>query len=326
MRCVPPDFPEWTASRTGPTQAEYYITAGGLAADGNNYPAIFDNNGVPIWWAPRTRTLFAELLGDGNMAWTKTDGTPIEERRLDGTLVGSVNTALGSQDNHDLLRLDNGNYVLVGNVRRAGFDFSSWGGPASAAVIDHIVQELTPTGAVVWTWSAADHISVDDTDPQWRAALLATGEPYDAYHWNSIEATPTGYLLSFRHLDAVFNIDRDTGDIVWKLGGTTTAESLTVLDDPVFTGGSHFGGQPDARLLDDGTVTLFDDGTNLGRAPRGVRYQIDPGARTATMLEQQTDSVAPGAFCCGSARRLAGGNWVFGWGSHELRQRGHRHR
>ena len=144
---------------------------------------------------------------------------------------------------------------------------------------------------------------------------MATGEPYDAYHWNSIEATPTGYLLSFRHLDAVVNIDRDSGDIVWKLGGTTTPQSLTVLDDPVFTGGSHFGGQHDARLLDDGTVTLFDDGTNLGRAPRGVRYQIDPGARTATMLEQQTDSVAPGAFCCGSARRLAGGNWVFGWGS-----------
>ena len=37
VRCVPPDFPEWTASRTGPTQAEYYITAGGLGTDGN-YP------------------------------------------------------------------------------------------------------------------------------------------------------------------------------------------------------------------------------------------------------------------------------------------------
>ena len=62
--------------------------------------------------------------------------------------------------------------MTVGNVQRAGFDFSSWGGPASAAVVDHIVQELTPSGAVVWTWSAADHISVDETDPQWRAGSL----------------------------------------------------------------------------------------------------------------------------------------------------------
>ena len=36
--------------------------------------------------------------------------------------------------------------------------------------------------------------------------------------------------------------------------------------------------------------------------------------KTATMLEQLTDSIAPTTSCCGSARRLAGGDWVFAWG------------
>ena len=75
VRCLPLDFPAWSTSRTGTTQAEYYITAAIFGSDGN-YPAIFDNDGVPVWWGPKTATLFAELLPDGNLAWTKTDDTP----------------------------------------------------------------------------------------------------------------------------------------------------------------------------------------------------------------------------------------------------------
>jgi hypothetical protein len=45
-----------------------------------------------------------------------------------------------------------------------------------------------------------------------------------------------------------------------------------------------------------------------------VRYAIDPVARTATLVEQVRDAVISGSFCCGSARRLSGGNWVVYWG------------
>jgi hypothetical protein len=314
VRCLPPDFPEWTVNRTGTPQAEYYVTTplGDDAA--GNYPVIFDNDGVPIWWGPKTQTLFTELLPDGNVAWTSSIAGPAEERRLDGSLVSSITTSAGPPDAHDLLRLDNGNYVMVANVQRPNVDFSSWGpsGPGTAELVDQVIEELTPAGDVVWSWDTADHIPVAETDPQFRrgAGLPA----YDAYHWNSIEATDTGYIVSFRHLDAVYNIDKTTGHIVWKLGGSTRPESLSIANDPVFTGGSHFGGQHDARLLGDGSVTLFDDGTNLGRAPRGVRYQIDTDSATATMVEQHTDPIAPAAVCCGSARRLDGGDWVIGWG------------
>ena len=125
VRCLPLDYPNWTASRTGTTQAEYYITPHSLVR--GTYPTIFDNDGVPVWWAPKTATLFAELLPDGNVAWTKTDSSPAEERRLDGALVASITTSAGPPDLHDLLRLANGNYVMVANVLRADVDFGSWG-------------------------------------------------------------------------------------------------------------------------------------------------------------------------------------------------------
>ena len=73
-------------------------------------------------------------------------------------------------------------------------------------------------------------------------------------------------IASFRHLDAVYKISKSTGKIVWKLGGTTTPKSLTVKDDPrAYT----LGAQHDARLLPDGTLTVFDNRTNLADTRRG---------------------------------------------------------
>src|SRR5258708_7480560 len=53
-RCLPSDFPTWTVQKSGNTQAEYYVTV--PWAGFTNYPAIFDTDGVPIWWAPKTTT------------------------------------------------------------------------------------------------------------------------------------------------------------------------------------------------------------------------------------------------------------------------------
>ena len=86
----------------------------------------------------------------------------------------------------------------------------------------------------------------------------------------------------------------------------------TVVDDPL--GADPLGGQHDARILGDGTLTVHDNGTNKGRAPRAVRYEIDESARTATLLEFVSGPDAPAAGCCGSARRSASGSWVVSWG------------
>ena len=319
VRCLPTDCPSWAATRMGTTQAEWYLTvpiSGTGSGPGAGYPAIFDNDGVPVWWGPKTNTPFAELLPDGNVAWTKSDGTPAEERRLDGALVRTITTSGGLPDQHDLLRLANGDYVMAADVVRTGIDLTSIWGPAypsDASVVDQVIEELTPTGAVVWSWDAMDHIPLSETDPQWRSQVM--NGSYDAYHWNSIDATGTGFILSFRHLDAVYDINQRGGTIVWKLGGSATPESLTISEDPVFANGSHFGGQHDARLWPDGTLTLYDNGTNLGRAPRAVRYQIDTRTHTATMLEEHNDPAAgTSSPFGGSVRRLDGGDWVIGWG------------
>ena len=79
-----------------------------------------------------------------------------------------------------------------------------------------------------------------------------------------------------------------------------------------------FGGQHDARVQPDGTITVFDNRTNLNSQPRVTRWRIDSAARTATLIEEFTDPDTLPAGCCGSARRFSDGSWLVSWGSTAL--------
>ncbi|HXH59592.1 MAG TPA: aryl-sulfate sulfotransferase [Iamia sp.] len=319
VRCLPTDFPAWTAERKGTPQAAFYVTSPWDGFGSPSYPVIYDTNGVPVWWGPKTTRFFATLLPNGNMAWNV--GDVIEEHRLDGSLVRSYATVGAPLDFHDLILLPNGNHVVVSLSERSDGDFSSWGGPARAPFVDHVIQEISPQGDVVWSWTTSEHIAIAETPGSWRAQELRDpgggfGSNYDPFHYNSIEDTGDGFIVSFRHLDAVYKIDKATKDIVWKLGGTPRNESLTVRNDPAFerAGGGGFGGQHDARLLSDDTVTLYDNGTLRNRPPRSVAYQLDLDDRTATRVEDVRDPQVASSGCCGSTRVLPDGNYVTAWG------------
>lgn len=315
VRCLPADFPLWSVHTSGSTQAQWYVTVP-VTPTGMNYPVIFDPKGVPMWWAPPSDAGFATLLANNNVVYGNVQGIVGKERRLDGSLVRTI-----TADMHDVRLLPNGDYVTVTFEARSGVDLSglcvaSVCGPSSAAVWDHVIQERAPDGTLVWSWRTSDHIPVSEMDPQWIQQYILdgpSGVAYDVYHWNSIEFTGSGFIVSYRHLDAVYDIDKTTRAVVWKLGGSPRPKSLAVKGDPVFPT-SGFGGQHDARLLSDGTVTIFDNGTGRNRPPRAVRYRIDTKARTATLVETRSDPLITSSICCGSARRLSRGNWVIGWG------------
>jgi hypothetical protein len=317
VRCLPGDFPSWTALRTGTTQAEFYVTTARAGSFPVTYPVVWDANGVPVWWGPRTARTFVFPL-NGHIAWNNGNGA-VEEHEFDGSLVRTYTTLNDPLDVHDLVLLPNGNYLVVTATPKSGVDLSSWGGPSNVTITDHIIQEISPTNQLVWSWRTSDHISVDETGAVWRAQELAdpggaSGTDYDPFHWNSIEWTGDGVILSYRHLDAIYKVDVPSGAIEWKIGGSTRPESLAVLLDPVFQSGSGFGGQHDAREPSPGTITLYDDGSGRNRAPRAVTYHLDLTARTATFVRSVSDPLEPTAVCCGSTRLLPGGNYVIGWG------------
>lgn len=316
VRCLPTDFPAWTTERPGNPQSEYYIVTPDLNLTGapfKNYVIIADNWGVPLWWYRSSGApLDAKILPNGNIGWLNFLQNA-EERRLDGSFVRQFVPPApigGTMDTHEFQLLSNGNYLFIANVSRGPVDLSPFGGSPIATVTDNVIEEVAPDGTLVSYWSAMDHIPVSEVDPHWWLQYLVFSSPADAYHLNSVEPTDTGYVVSLRHLNAVIRIDKASGNIVWKLGGSARSESLTFVGDAY----GNFGGEHDARILPDGTLTLHDNGTLQGRAPRAVRYSIDPIARTATLVEQITDADAASSGLVGSARRLIDGSWVICWG------------
>ncbi|HTY95829.1 MAG TPA: arylsulfotransferase family protein [Solirubrobacteraceae bacterium] len=323
VRCLPSDFPTFRAEVRGSRQTAFYIVTPHRYPNPEGfspqYTAFFDNNGVPVWWMKSSGTSIPEdgtLLPDGNVAWIHAwsavgpggeDEVGMEEHALDGSLVRTINTVGSEANQHDVQVMPNGNYLMGRTFPVEGVDLSACGGPAKGRLLDFELQELTPTDELVWSWLASDHLSLTEVPPD-KPGCKNDG---DAYHWNSVEVDGNSYVLSFRNLDAVYDIDAASGAINWKLGGTPTPESLAVVGDDY---PRTLCGQHDARVLPDGTLTVFDDSTGCRGIPRGVRYTIDAATRTVTLIESVTNPLTRHAECCGSARRLPGGNWVMGWG------------
>jgi hypothetical protein len=325
IRCLPKRFPRWSFRSERKPGAQWYLTApagGSVPLRVTHSVIVFDRRGVPVWWRRAAAEPFnSTLLADGTLAWTRWFGGPFgmrdegawEVRRLDGSLVRRLRTVGSPTDHHDMVRLANGDFLLDTYRLRRGVDLEPYGGDGVGNVLDGEIQELRPGGELVWQWSSRDHIRPSETD--WRPPLRTLPDgtrAFDVFHLNSIEPDSHGGLvISARHTQAVYRIDVATGRVTWKLGGSKRPQSLKVVDD---RRRPTFGRQHDARLLPDGSVTVFDNRSGVGR-PRAVRFAIDTAKRRARLLEEVTDPEADDSTAEGSARRLANGNWVVAWGA-----------
>jgi hypothetical protein len=332
VRCLPPDFPEYRAQVFGPRQAAYYLTTPDFSNKEINppstYVALFDNNGVPVWWYRSTEGLVvdADLDPNGDLSWALETGgeqdfgvpgtVHVEQRDLDGNLVNTFQTAGTPSDFHEAWSLANGNFLIDSYVLQTNVSLQLLGNPFTVNVVDASFQEVRPDRSVAFSWSSVGHIGPAESIKYWyfySAYPGLSGNVWDWQHINSVMPYENGYLVSLGNTGAVYYIDAATGDVVWKLGGTHTPQSLKIIGDPEAS--SDFLSQHDARAWPDGTVSVFDNGTREFRPPRVVRFKIDAAARTATLVQTLTDPSIHFSICCGSARLLPGGDWVAAWGA-----------
>lgn len=314
LRCLPADFPDYQLS--GPWTGTPRLTMVQLL---NGYAAAFDRHGAPVWWmkTPEGDPVDAKFLPDGTFVYTPVKGVSFRRfvvRSIRGRKLRLITAGRGlGSDSHDLRLLPNGNYLIGAHRLVRGVDTSRFGGRTKSTIDTAQVQEITPAGRVVWSWNAYPRIGLRETG-RWWETLAVFGQPYDVNHWNSIDRRGQRILLSFRHLDAVYCIDRRSGKILWKLGGTPTARSLEVHGDE--RGSYPLGGQHDARFAADGSITVLDNATYLEPGqPRAVRYRINAARGTATLIDEVTDPLLTYSIGFGSARLDPEGNWFVGWGA-----------
>ena len=321
IRCLPADFPAYSASVTGSAQSQgYLVTPTSFTTEfSSNYTISFSKFGVPVWWYQDSGQAFNATYFAGStpqIGWFT--GTTLGPPGTYGgsftirNLAGEVTATIGDPwagtaiDAHDFQLLPNGNYLAIQYVSTTT-DLSSWGLSATEPILDCLVVELNPSGQVVWSWSANAHINAASANENFRATAP------DVFHMNSVHIVKRIVYLSFRHLDAVYAISKASGAIKWKVGGSATPQSLRVIGNTYPT---VLSGQHDARMRPDGSLSVHDNASNEpGLIPRGLRFVINTTAKTATIVEQVTDPLlGMGSVCCGSAVKLGLSNWLVAWG------------
>ncbi len=234
------------------------LSAGGynLVLYGRRVPMIIDMNSRIVHMWPDVRAVARIRLNrDGTLAVIGTDNL-IKEYDWEGTPRWFYRLPIDDDfPHHDLIWLANGNYLVL-----ARHDETQTG----------YLQEVDRKGRVVWEWRSLDHI---DDFPTWDR------ERKDPTHFNSIHELPPNpwfdggderfrpgnILVSARHLDMIFIIDKQSSEVVWKYSeGLDYQHEASMVPK----------GEPGA-----GRVLLFNNGRHdLHGYRRSLVQAIDPAA------------------------------------------------
>ncbi len=195
-------------------------------------------------------------------------------------------------------------YITAFNPIRC--DLATAGGERDGGIIDTAVQEIdVHTGLVRWEWHSLDHISTSESENS-----PPPGKPWDWFHVNSIDPQADGkVLISARNTWAGYQLEGGSGRILWQLGG---AKSTFKLGPGVQTAWQH-----DGRILPDGEVTFFDDGSNppAHSQSRAVRIALDFATHEARLRRAIVHPLPLLAASQGNMQTLPEGNTVVGYGA-----------
>jgi hypothetical protein len=334
VRCLPHDFPPLAAARTGngPTPGWYLI--GDDFTPGNSAPfaMILDTNGTPVWYRRPKPGAAVNLtpLGHDEIAFmqnlqfggfTTDPNARYDVYNLDTNTTSAIKAVGLATDQHELATAPNGDHLLVSFPPKSGVDLTGLAGSptpgANSTIVDCVIQDVDPQGKLVWQWAASDHF-----DPRTETTLSpvptasVNGQTvYDVFHCNSIDPNPNGnVLVSARHMNAVFEVRRSDGHVLWKMGGTPTnrdgAEIITVQNDP----DGAFVMQHDARYGPNGVISIFDNQTPGAHPARAVDYSVNHTNHTAQPVFSFETPTRRSSCCMGDHRHLAEGNRIIGWG------------
>jgi len=173
-------------------------------------PMIIDMNSRVVHSWPQVRAVGrARLNRDGSLAVIGTDNL-VKEYSWDGELQWVFRLATAEDfPHHDLIQLENRNYLVLARDRT---NYTGY------------LLEVDRRGRVVWEWRSLEHI---DSFPTWDR------DRKDPTHINSIHELqpnrlfaggderfrPGNILVSARHLNAIFIIDKTSGQVVWLYNG-----------------------------------------------------------------------------------------------------------
>lgn len=225
------------------------------------------------------------------------------------TLSSNNNHGEYPADNHDFIYINDDHYILPAYVNRENVDMTAYGGKDSVTLTDFVFQEVK-NNQVLFEWSSADHPEIlEAIDPIYLDQYNNLDKPADYFHFNSITIDPSddNFIVSARHTNQVYKIDRISGEIIWRLGGSSSDFNLT--ENETFSHQHH------VSVTKEGTLLLFDNGVTKDHQTRIIEYNIN---ETNYDIDIVNEYKKDGLFMniMGSVQKFDNGNFLIGWGGH----------
>ena len=290
---------------------------------GQSGPMILDPSGGLLWFkalphgTSATNLQVQQYAGQPVLTWWQGDisihGFGLGEDVIANSAyedIAHVRAGNGLRADLHELQLTPAGTALITAYDPIYCNLSSVGGPAYGAVTDALLQEIdVRTGLVMLQWTSVDHVALGESYE--LAANSHIDWPFDYFHLNSIDLTQNGSLLvSGRNTWTVYDVNTNTGQIAWQLGGKHSSFTMAP--------GAGTAWQHDPRELPGGTISIFDNGASpaIHRQSRGVVVSLNLQLHTATLVSELTHG-APAPLLAdsqGDLQALSNGDWFLGWG------------
>jgi hypothetical protein len=253
--------------------------------EGISYGFLLDNGNLLMRTMSSADQRFGGRSDDAEGLVPQGRQNAILELDWDGNVVWEYRNPMV---HHDFVRLANGNTLAVvfeempkeaaGRVRGGRDD-------GSGVMLGDGVIEVTPEGAFVSQWRAWEAL-----DPEEDAICPLEGRGQWT-HQNSLNLTTSGDLLvSFRQIDTVGIVNRNSGRFTWKWGPGEI---------------SH---QHNPTWLDVGRVLLFDNGPHRGGPTFSRVLEVDPTSDEIAWEYRGSPPISFYSYHISGAERLPNGN------------------
>jgi Arylsulfotransferase (ASST) len=294
-----------------------YIFVAAKKGAGQDGPMIFDNLGRLVWFSKdRYATDFKVQFyrGEPVLTWWEGEivaGHGVGEYVIFDTSYREITRVRAGNgyrgDLHEFSITPRNTVLLTAYVSKPT-DLSEIGGPKEGMAWGGIAQELDiETGEVLFEWRSLEHVGVEET---YRKLPEDPNTPLDYFHINTIDIDfDDNLLISAKGTSAVYKVDRESGEVLWRLGGKES--------DFEMGPGTRTVSQHDARRQRDGTITIFDNGAppQVHEQSRGIVVDPDMDGMRATLVREFTHPKKLLSTSQGNMQVLPNGNVFVGWGS-----------
>lgn len=304
---VPADLPEIIPSINNETAPGYLFLDNVFS---NPYLLIYKNDGTPVYYRKmefRPRDFKLQKGGILTTGAAPCDNGYLAYDQNYNYLKSYISKGYQT-DYHDLQIQEDGTaYLLALDFRKIDMSQLVEGGLEEAIAYVNVIQQIDQNGNVIFEWSTWDNFSI--TDAIYQDLKILT---IDYVHLNSIAIDYDGnILISSRHQSELTKINRETGELVWRLGGKNNMFEFVDSD--------RFSYQHDLRPVPEKPdhYTIFDNGTNRPRNEysRALEFRIDTENKKLYKVWEYRANPDLFSESMGNVQRLPNGNTLINWGS-----------